>query len=385
MKQLILSVFLITIVYTSTAQTLDDLEFGTDTTFEAVTWNIEWFPKNGQTTINYVKQIIENLDVDLFAMQEVDDEDAFMTMVDDMDGYEAFYAPNYLSLAYIYNSNTVTVNDIYEIYTSYWSAFPRPPLVIDLTFLGESFIVINNHFKCCGDGYLDMNDNDDEEYRRFEASRLLKEYIDFYFPDGRVVVVGDLNDVLTDNTPNNVFQPFLDDSDNFEFADMAIAEGSSSNWSYPTWPSHIDHVLITNEMFNEMDNAGSGIEVIKVDEYLSGGWSTYDDNISDHRPVGLKIKPELGTGINIESLSEINIQTYPNPFKDVINIFFSSALDYSEIEICNMKGETVHSIKIPAGKKSVIWNAEGFPRGIYLAKILSDKSIKGVTKLVLIK
>ena len=24
-----------------------------------MTWNIEWFPKNGQITINYVKQIIE--------------------------------------------------------------------------------------------------------------------------------------------------------------------------------------------------------------------------------------------------------------------------------------------------------------------------------------
>ena len=388
MKKLILSILFLAIAYISVAQTLDDLEFGTDTTFEVVTWNIEWFPKNGQTTVNYVKEIIENLDIDLLAIQEVDDVDAFQTMVEGIAGYEAFYESSYFAgLAYIYNTNTIVINDIYEIYTTYpyWSPFPRSPVVIELTFMGESFVVINNHFKCCGDGYLNLSDEDDEEYRRLEASSLLKEYIDFYMPNNRVIVVGDLNDILTDNTSNNVFQPFLDDSDNFEFADMTIAEGSSSGWSYPSWPSHLDHVLITDEMFNEMDNAGSAIEVIKIDEYLSGGWSTYDTNISDHRPVGLKIKPELGTGINIETISDINLQIFPNPFKDVTNVFFSTAIDNSEMEIYNIKGKKVYSIEIPAGEKSVIWNAEGFPKGIYFAKILTDNSTVVVTKLVLTK
>ncbi len=385
MKQLILSILFYSIGYITVAQTLDDLEFGTDTTFEVVTWNIEWFPKNGQTTVNYVKQIIENLDIDLFAIQEIDDEDAFITMVDDMDGYEAFYVPNYLSLAYIYNSNTLVINDAYEIYTSYWSAFPRPPLVIDLTFKGERFIVINNHFKCCGDGYLDMYNNEDEEYRRFEASRLLIEYINFYFPDDRVVVVGDLNDILTDNTSNNVFQPFLDDSDNFEFADMAIAEGSDENWSYPSWSSHLDHILITNEMFNEMDNDGSAIDVIKVDEYLSGGWITYDNNISDHRPVGIKINPELGTGINIKSLSSYNLNSYPNPFVGKTNILFNSTDTAGEIEIFNISGQKVYEVQVFAGQNSVIWKAESFPNGIYFAKLLIDKTAVAVTKLVLMK
>lgn len=28
------------------------------------------------------------------------------------------------------------------------------------------------------------------------------------------------------------------------FADMGIAMGSPSDWSYPTWPSHLDHLLL---------------------------------------------------------------------------------------------------------------------------------------------
>ena len=57
----------------ASGQTFDELEFGTDDTFEVVTWNIEWFPKDGQTTVGYVSQIIEALDVDLIAMQELDE------------------------------------------------------------------------------------------------------------------------------------------------------------------------------------------------------------------------------------------------------------------------------------------------------------------------
>ena len=35
--------------------------------------------------------------------------------------------------------------------------------------------MINNHFKCCGDGELDLNDTSDEEYRRLISNQLLEE------------------------------------------------------------------------------------------------------------------------------------------------------------------------------------------------------------------
>ena len=59
---------IITILYFNSnlnAQDLDDLNFGTDETFEVMTWNIEWFPKNDQITVDYVTQIIQALDIDL--------------------------------------------------------------------------------------------------------------------------------------------------------------------------------------------------------------------------------------------------------------------------------------------------------------------------------
>ena len=275
------------------AQDFDELEFGTDSTFEILTWNIEWFPKNGQTTADYVTAIIQTLDVDVLAIQEVDDTDMFDQMLQNLTDYEGYYESAWFAgLAYIYKTDVVEINEIYEIYTTspYWSPFPRSPMVMDMTYLGENILIINNHFKCCGDGYLDLDDPDDEETRRYLASNLLKEYIDTHFLNNNVIVLGDLNDILTDDTENNVFQMILNDSENYLFADMEIATGNSSEWSYPWLPSHIDHILITNELFNAFGNESSTVQTIKIEEFMDGGFDEYYKNISDHRPVALKLE-----------------------------------------------------------------------------------------------
>ena len=72
-------------------------------------------------------------------------------------------------------------------------------------------------------------------------------------------------------------------------ADTDIANGSTSNWSFPTWPSHLDHILITNELFNSYNN--DMIFTFKIDNYI--GWNFYETYISDHRPVIIRISEYL--------------------------------------------------------------------------------------------
>lgn len=190
-------IFLMTASFSITGQNIEDLSFGTDSTFEVMTWNIEWFPKNGQITVDYLKDIIEALDVDLVVLQEIDDTTAFRLMIDRMSYYTGYLeSSQFAGLAYIYKHDVIQINDIYEIYTTseYWTPFPRSPMVMDLNFMNERIVVINNHFKCCGDGVLDIDNPDDEETRRYNASNLLKEFIDTYFPNENTIVLGDLND-----------------------------------------------------------------------------------------------------------------------------------------------------------------------------------------------
>ena len=103
--------------------------------------------------------------------------------------------------------------------------------------------------------------------------------------DQNVIVLGDFNDDIAEST-NNVFSNFLNDTENYYFADTHIAEGPSSNWSFPNWPSHLDHILITNEIFGVEP---SSVTTLRLDDSILGGWSNYDNYISDHRPVGIKL------------------------------------------------------------------------------------------------
>lgn len=276
------------------AQTINNLYFGTDTTFDIISWNIEWFPKNNNTAVK-VQEILTSLDADIYALQEIADTSLLKQVVSNIPGYKCYFKSSYYGgLAYIYNTNTIQINAKYEIFTSqpYWNAFPRFPQVLDCNFMGNNYIIINNHFKCCGDGILNVNNNNDEESRRLQAITYLKQYLDNTLEGKRVILLGDLNDELTDNTINNVFQDFINDSNNYLFTDMIIAQGNSVDWSYPTWPSHLDHILITNELFSDFQDLNSHVSVIRIDDYM-GSWNNYENNVSDHRPIGIKF--DFGT------------------------------------------------------------------------------------------
>ena len=158
MKNILLFIF----ISISFLQDFDELYFGTDDALDIITWNIEWFPKNGEITVNYVTQIIDALDIDVLAIQEIDDVSSFNQVINGLENYEGYLESSWFAgLAYIYNTQTVEINNIYEIYTTspYWSPFPRSPMVMDMNFMGENYIIINNHFKCCGDGNLNLNDD----------------------------------------------------------------------------------------------------------------------------------------------------------------------------------------------------------------------------------
>ncbi len=371
-----------------TAQGIEDLSFGTENTLEIMTWNIERFPKNGETTVNYVIDIIEALDIDIIAIQEVEDIDSFNQLVNGLSSYDGYLESFWFAgLAYIYKPDIIQINNIYEIYytSEFWNYFPRSPMVMDLNYKDERVIIINNHFKCCGDGILNINSSNDEETRRYFASFLLKEYIDTNFFDENVIVLGDLNDSLSDDPENNVFQKILDDSDNYLFADIEIANGNNSEWSYPTWPSHLDHILITNELFNEFENINSDIQTIKIDDYLTGGWAEYDGNISDHRPVAIKLSIDANLNVTDFDNPKPYFLNYPNPFSYETTLSFKSTTRLNKIEIFYLNGQKIMTLNIQEGQSSIILNTEEFSNGIYIAKLLSNNNTIATRKLVIMK
>lgn len=368
-------------------QNIQDLSFGTENTLEIMTWNIENFPKKGETTVDYVIDIIEALDVDVLAIQEIEDINSFNQMVNSLDSYDGYLESTFFAgLGFLYKPDIIEIDAIYEIYTSaeYWSFFPRSPMVMEMKYMDERFMIINNHFKCCGDGFLDVDNTNDEETRRYVASNLLKEYVDNNFPDENVIIVGDLNDNLSDESQNNVFQMILDD-DRYLFADLEISNGNNSDWSFPNWPSHLDHILITDELFADLENTDSDIQTIKVDDYITGGWLEYEENISDHRPVALKLS--LGNSLAVADLDKHKpvFSNFPNPFGLETIFTFNASVAPNEIEIYDLKGQKIVSIMLPEGQSSINFNAEKLSNGIYMAKLRYNNTGMATRKLVVIK
>ena len=68
-----------------------------------------------------------------------------------------------------------------------------------------------------------------------------------------------------------------------------FSTGSSSEWSYPTWPSHLDHIMVTDEMFEELSAESTEVLVIDVAAEM-GGWYYYEQYVSDHRPVAMSME-----------------------------------------------------------------------------------------------
>ena len=259
--------------------------FDSDSTFSVITWNIENFAKHGDATVDFLASSIDQLNADVICLQEIKDENDFQELVNRLENYSGHRensAAYNLDLAVLYLNN-LDIISIDEIYTDDWWSFPRSPQVIQLLWHGHEIILINNHYKA------NENDTNDDENRRISASQILDEYVVSNFPFKNVIILGDLNDDLTEPVNDNVFSTFISKTEEYLFVDMDIATGSASNWSFPTWPSHLDHILITNELFDEFENFGSSIQTIKIEDYLDGGWNEYETYISDHRPVGLRL------------------------------------------------------------------------------------------------
>ena len=253
---------------------------GSELTLDIVSWNIENFPKN-ESTVDFLFPIIDSLNVDIVALQEIESSIALNNLTENL-GYDwtSFRSENtsYGELSYLINTNIINITTSpYKILNSdyYYFAY-REPYVLEFEYNNTDYVLINIHYKCC----------DGSEERRLQASVILKNYIDENFSDFNVIVVGDFNDNLIDD--ENVFIPFLTDSTNYMFTDYYIAQGNSFQWSFPTYPSHIDHILVSSELFDNVYNT----EVLLIDQWFFDGFSDYNLFVSDHRPIVLQLDTE---------------------------------------------------------------------------------------------
>ena len=268
-----------------------ELSFGSDEHFDFITWNIETFPKHSKS-VEYAAKSLRSLRPDVVALQEVWSVSALDELTAELEDYQSYAPPDVedTGLAWLYNTATTELLEPpYRIFTQDNYDFSyRSPLVLKVRFGESELVLINLHLKCCGDGILGT-DYWDEERRRMNAAQSLKGYIEQELSEEAVIVAGDWNDTIDEAQESNVFWPLLQDTEHFRFTDMSIAVGDDSLWSFPYYPSHIDHILITDELFEAFEHPESYVRTLRIEDALVGGLDEYWRYLSDHRPVGLKL------------------------------------------------------------------------------------------------
>ncbi|HID40174.1 MAG TPA: hypothetical protein EYP36_11770 [Calditrichaeota bacterium] len=256
-------------------------QVGSDETFEIATWNIERFPKSDDARVTRValQKMIEQLDVDLIAVEEIVGTSSFNTMINEMDGWEGVLN-NYsssLRTGIIYKSQLFSVSNVRYILEQYKYDFARRPPFAAYVELRDSnnntildFNIIVVHLKAFDDG----------ADRRRKSIEYLEKYVSDEIAAGSdpdFIILGDWNDLLDDPSNQNVFTAFKDNPTNYRFLTSSIL----NDYSYigESYQSLIDHIMITTGLSGKYGQGKT--EALKLEQQ----YVNYISVISDHRPV----------------------------------------------------------------------------------------------------
>ena len=345
-----------------------------DHTLDVVTWNIEWFgdanngPENDQTQLQNVKTVIETMDADIYALQEISNGILFQDLVNSLEGYDGVLASFDQSqrTAYIYKNETIKVYQNQLISTgmnsSDWAAGRFPfELFLDATINGETreMYVYNIHAKAFGE----QTDYD----QRINASRQLKLFLDNQRRDAHVLVMGDYNDEILQSTYNDLSSPYANFDNDPEYTIITKSLEEKGYTSYSRY-SMLDHIMMTSELEDEFLE---GTQRVENPNYIG----SFLSETSDHYPVWTRFQygtPTFTDDEFVGSMAPMGFQldqNYPNPFNPSTTISYtleqSSTLSLQVFDVMGRKMLDLNLGVQSEGRQFKVIDATGWASGMY--------------------
>ncbi|MBL4604597.1 MAG: T9SS type A sorting domain-containing protein, partial [Flavobacteriaceae bacterium] len=299
------------------------VEVAKEKAFDIVTWNIEWFgdeansppagnPNSDQIQKDSVKTVIQRLNADIYAVQEIADDVLFMQMVDELPGYDyvlsdATSYPNdnlgtKQRIGFIYNTATVEVLEtkvLLESIHPYYnggddSALVGYPVADKTRFYASGRLPFMMKVNITIDGntqqihIVDLHaransgNSPQERYdmRKYDVE-VLKDSLDAHYANANLIVLGDYNDdvdvtVADVVTTTSTYDVYVNDPVNYNILSSTLsAQGFRS---YAFRENMIDHIMISNELEEEYIDASVRVHYEFYD-------SDYTRTSSDHFPV----------------------------------------------------------------------------------------------------
>jgi endonuclease/exonuclease/phosphatase family metal-dependent hydrolase len=341
-------------------------------TFDIATYNLSFFgsdvigsdgkefgPVNDPLQIENVAKVMNKLNADVYALQEVSDDPSIDILIQKINingkTYDKVICTSWSyswrlpdpkfppqKLVVLYNTQTTSVKstkvlfkEVYDQILDNTLVLPnypgtdtpqenddsffssgRLPFVVELeTNIGgikKDITLIDLHARAnSGTQVIKYNQRKyDTEY--------LKDALDAQYPDSNLILLGDFNDdvkawVGNASTPSS-YQNFVEDTSNYDALTLGISQAGAVTYLNFTPPSFLDHIMISNEL---------------SDQYIANSIRVYDprndilnytETTSDHAPVIARFElkkdvlstPDFGK-------NKYFVKAYPNPATDVLN------------------------------------------------------------------
>ena len=292
-------------------------------TFDLVNWNIEFFgariedygteygPANEDQQRKNVKKVLDSLQADMIAIQEVSNDTTFNKMIGQMPKYKSICSERYSysfngpdstyppqKLCFIYDTTTVRIVSARPMFEtlydsarngypsllpsyptgdpqSFWSSGRLPFLVkaiVTIEGASKEINFINVHGK--------SGATEGDRLRRAYDAKVLKDSLDAYFPNKNFVILGDFNDDLDQSIVVGKPTPYLNmvqDTANYVPVTKTLADAGVR--STVGFNDMIDQQILSNELSRQY-LAGS-IEVVTPFRMIPD----YGNTTSDHLAV----------------------------------------------------------------------------------------------------
>lgn len=342
---------------------------GNDADLEIATWNLKWFgdaqnaPNNDQLQFDNVKNILQSTQIDIWALQEVSNENSWIFLLNELPAYQAALAPysQTQKTGLIYKSSMFTKVSEQLILTNFASDFAgRPPLEVALIPKGSSrydtLFVLVVHLKA---NTGTNNERRTAHFQRKACAEHLKSYL-ISHPARNIVIAGDWNDDIDFSIvyPDSV-SPFTPLFPNYGFFPTATLSAAGLS-SYAFGGQMIDHIFINNKM--NPHNKVFSSALFNPTPYITA----YTTTTSDHYPVYNRFLWKTSGDLSLENEISQPI-LYPNPSINSIKIdnFPAKEFDYY---IYDLSGKLLQNGELQKGDLI----EHQLKNGIYLMHIKSE-------------
>lgn len=271
-----------------------------DGILETVTWNIKWFgstskgPSDELQQTKNILRITDSLKADLYAFQEVYNQQRLDSLTKYMTGYRGFVA-DYISynqkMAFVYNTETidsVSSGAITQGQSNYDWASGRFPLYFSFNYKYRGSSVPIYAVVIHAKANTGNSQKKEEAYnRRKRASDSLYTYLQKEQSDAHIILLGDFNDdvdvSIYDDASPSPYQRFINDNTGFRAVTKSISDNKQSSYIAGAYTDLIDHIIISDELFSNY-NASSEEIYFEAGNFIEN----YVSTTSDHLPVWVK-------------------------------------------------------------------------------------------------